>query len=382
MQTMIDPLIEVRAALNTTTNVTGGLGSSTWGAIEIQKKVDQLIADVINRGVDLTPLVARKPLDQLSYFWNVRRTLGSTSKAAFYADGAAATPFPSELTQLYAVSKALRADYEVTGLMIAGSSSYYDALADQARDALTELSIAQEKAMICGTDTNAYGLASAYQGLLQLMLWNGSNGGDTEGTAANDAADTTSIFGTARADTAAARFLDVAYVIAGTAGTATGVLELAHLDLAITRCNKHGGKDDEKIFFCSEERVDEINQLLQSQQRFAGTLNLEGGFSIATYKGIPIVGSRYMDKNGATNTGSWNLSTDADNSMYLLDLDELEFRVLGGVDAKHVSVSGEVSGTAGYNRADVMGGYFKTYGVFVSRTFNRHVHIANLTAPI
>jgi len=378
---MIDPLMEVRTSLTTTTNVTGGLGSANWGGVEIQKKVEQLITDSINRGVDLTPLVTRKPMSQLTFFWNVRSDLGSTSKAAFYADGGSGTPYPSTKYQLYAVAKSLRADYEVTGLMLAGSSSYYDALADEAATALDELKLAQEKAMVCGTDTNAYGLASAYLGLLQLMRWNGSNGGATEGTAANDMADTTTIFGTARADAATARFLDVSYVLAGTVGTATGVLELKHLDGAIVQGNKKGAKDHARVFFCSEERVNEINQLLQPQQRFAGTLNLEGGFSIMTYKNIPIVGSRYMDKNGATNTTSWDSSTDADNSMYLLDLDEIEFRVLDGVDAQHVLVSGEVSGSAGYNRADAQGGYFKTYGVFVMRAFNPQVHICNLTAP-
>lgn len=373
--------MEVRTALTTTTNVTGGLGSATWGAVEIQKKIDQLIADVINRGVDLRPLVTRKPLGQLTYFWNVRTDLGSTDKAAFYADGAAGTPYPSTKKQLYSVSKSIRSDYEVTGLMIAGSSSYYDALADEAKDAIDQLKIAEEKAMICGTDTGAYGLANSYLGLLQLMRWYDTNGGDTEATAANEMQDTTSVFGTARANGTATAFLDCSYVLAGTIGSATGVLELKHMDKSITHSNKKGGKDHERVFFCSEERVDEINQLLQPQQRFAGTLNLEGGFTIATYKNIPIVGSRYMDQNGATNVSTWDSSTNADNSMYLLDLDVIEFRILDGVDATHVPVMGEVHGTAGYNRADAQGGYFKTYGVFVMRTFNSQVHIANLTAP-
>jgi hypothetical protein len=378
---MQDPLMEVRTSLATTTNVTGALGSSNWGGNEIQKKIDQMIADSINRGVDLRPLVTRKPMDQLTFFWNIRSNLGSTSKAAFYSEGAAGTPYPSTKYGFYAMAKAIRSDYEVTNLMMAGSRSYYDALADEAQTALDELKLAEEKAMICGADTNAYGLASAYNGLLQLMRWHSSNGGDTEGTAANKMSDTTTVFGTARADSAIGKVLDVSYVLAGTIGTATGVLELKHLDGAIVKSNKHGGKDHERVFFCSEERVDEINRLLQPQQRFAGTLNLEGGFSVATYKNVPIVGSRYMDKNGATNTTSWDSSTDADNSMYMLDLDEIEFRVLGGVDATHVAVSGEVQGSAGYNRADAQGGYFKTYGIFVMKTFNSQVHIANLTAP-
>lgn len=378
---MEDPLMEVRTALTTTTNVTGGLGSATWGAVEIQKKVDQMIADTINRGVDLKPLVKRKPMDQLTYFWNMRSDLGSTSKFAIYTDGGASTPYPSTKYQFYAVATSWRADYEVTGLMIAGSSSYYDALADEAKCALDEMKLGEEKMMICGSDTGAYGITSGFNGLLQLMRWYDTNGGDADGTVANQMKDTSSVFGKTRDGSAQGDLLDVSFVIAGTAGSATGVLELKHLDKAITLSNKHGGKDHERVFFCSEERLNEINQLLQPQQRFAGTLNLEGGFSIATYKNIPIVGSRYMDKNGATNTTSWDSSTDADNSMYLLDLDEMEMRILGGTDSKHVVVNGEVSGTAGYNRADAQGGYFKTYGIFVFRNFHPHVHISNLTAP-
>jgi len=371
-------LMEVRTALTTTTNNNLWAGTVAGGA-EINKAIDKMIVDNINRGVDLRPLVSRKPLDQLAYIWNIRTDLGSSGKAAFYSSGSYGTPYPSSKKQLYATALGLRSDYEVTGLMAEASRSYYDAMADEAKDALDQLKLVEEKTMICGTDTNAYGTTSGYLGLLQLMLWNGSNGGDAEGTAAKDMEDTTTIFGTARADSAGVRFLDVSYVIAGTAGTATGVLELKHLDEAKDRSDKHGGKDSERVYFCSVERGSEISRLLQPQQRFAGTLELEGGFKIATYKGIPIVTSRYMDKNGATNTSTWDASTDADNSMYLLDLDEIEFRVLGGVDAKHVPIMGGIG--TGNIRLDVQGGYFKTYGVFVMKKFTTQVHICNLTAP-
>src|SRR3990167_4717725 len=106
-----DPLMEVRAALLTTTN-TGGQLNSSYGGVEIQQKIDLMIADVINRGVDLRPLVTRKPLDQLNLHWNVRTDLGSTNKAAFYAEGTAGTPYPSTKRELHATALALRADYE------------------------------------------------------------------------------------------------------------------------------------------------------------------------------------------------------------------------------------------------------------------------------
>jgi len=378
---MNDPLMEVRTSLTTTTNVTGGLGSSNWGGVEIQKKVDQLITDSINRGVDLKPIVKRKQLDQYTYFWDIRSDLGSTTKFAVYSEGGAGTPYPSTKFQFYAKPISYRADYEVTGLMIAGASSFYDALADEAKCALDEMKLGEEKMMICGSDTNAYGITSGFNGLLQLMRWYDTNGGETDATGANQMSDTSTVYGKVRDGSDQGDLLDVSYVLCGTPGTSTGVLELKHLDKAITHSNRKGGKDHERVFFCSEERVDEINQLLQPQQRFAGTLNLEGGFTISTYKGYPIIGSRYMDKNGATNVSSWDSSTNADNSLYFIDLDEIEMRILRGVDTAHVVVVGEVSGSAGYNRADAQGGYFKTYGVLVMKNFHSHVHIANVTAP-
>lgn len=377
---MFDPLIQVRTALATGTN-TGGVDSrSGVGGAEIQKLIDRMIVDNINRGRDLRPLVKRKPVDQTAYIWNVRTDLGSTSKAAVYSEGGSGTPYPSTKRQLVASVISWRSDYEVTGTMMAASASYYDAMMDEARDALDKATEIEEKMMICGSDTNAYGITSGFNGLLQLMRWNGSNGGDTEGTAANDMADTATIFGTARADTAAARFLDVSYVLGGTVGTSTGALAIPHLDASIRLSNNHGAKGHQRIFFCSEARHDEISILLQPQQRFvagAGQLELEGGFRVLTYRGIPIIGSRWMDKNGAINDGSWDSSTDADNSFYLLDMDSIEMRILGGVDYRHVPITGVDASS----RSDASGGYFKTYGVFVMKRFNTQVHIGNLTAP-
>jgi len=385
---MEDPLSEVRAILTTATNATGGVASVGGGA-EIQKQIDTMIADTINRGVDLRPLVTRKPINQLTYLWNIRADLQSTTAVTFQAtEGQGGVPYFSTKHQLYAQCKALRSDYEVTNIMIAGSSSYYDALADEAQCALDNLKLYEERCMIDGSDaTYGYGLTNSYPGLRQMIgRWYDSNGGETESSNAHKMQDATAKYGIT--PNGSYDVLDPSYVVAGTAGAsgATGVMELPYLDEAITRSNKHGGKDHERIFFCSEERVNEINQLLQPQQRFAGTLNLEGGFTISTYKGIPIIGSRYMDRQGITNTtsdsaGNVAVSSATDNAMFLIDLNNVEFRVLNGVDAQHVPVSNAYYGAATYNRADTQGGFFKTYGTFVVRAFNSHVVIWNLTAP-
>src|SRR3990172_8113840 len=239
---MSNELLQVRTALATTTNTVGVVNSAAGGA-EIQKLIDTAIVESVNRAVDFRPMVSRKPLNQLAYIWNMRTGLGN--KVAFYSEGATGTPDPSPKTQLTAIAKSIRADYEVTGLQMAASASYYSALADEAKDAATALVMAEEMAFLCGSDAAAYGLAGAYDGLIQLMGSFGAFG------------DTDVIYGTARA--AARPELDVAVVLAAPA--ALDDLDLEDLDAAITNSNKAGAKGAKRIFLVSEERADEISQL-------------------------------------------------------------------------------------------------------------------------
>jgi len=247
-----DPLLSVRAALNSTSNTTGGDARSGIGGNEIQKMIDRFIVDDVNSEVDFIPLVQRKPLDQLSYIFNIKTDLGSTSKASFYSDGGNGTPYPSTKVQYFVIAKALRSDYAVTGLMQSASVSYYNALEDEARDALREMQLVEEKATLCGTDTSAYGVASAYIGLLQLM---GSNA---------TFSDTDTIYGTARAS--ARNELDVSLVAAG--ATSQDALDLKDLDSAIQKSDDAGGKGHRRHWVCSTARSYEINQLIQPQGRF------------------------------------------------------------------------------------------------------------------
>ena len=268
--------MEVRGALLSTSNNNWAAGT-TMGGAEVDHMVDRMIEDALNRGVDLLPLLNKRSVDQLGPIWTVRTDLGSTNKSAFYSEGGTGTDYPSSKVQLYEPAKQFRSDYGVTGLMAAVGG--FDVLADELKDAIDSHAIGLERSIICGSVTSAYGFASSFPGLLQLMgsyVYNG---------------DTTTVHGIARAS--GKTYLDVAYVDANASN-----LALSHLDSAITASNKAGAKGDRRIFFCSEERVDEISQLLQTQQRFTGTLDLEGGFTVQTYKRIPIVGSRYMDANG------------------------------------------------------------------------------------
>ena len=227
------------------------------------------------------------------------------------------------------------------------------------------LKLLEEKAMLCGTDTSAYGFSGSFDGLLQLM-GSYSTFGDTD-----------TVYGIARAS--GKDYLDVGLVAAGAEATAN--FDMTFLDSAITVSKKQDGNkgdDGSKIFLCSEERVDEISQFMQPQQRFPLKV-AEGafGFRVLEYRGLPIIGSRFMDKNGITWNGATKTSSYADNSMYLLAMDFVKHYILDGVDFVHVPIMGADSN----QRNDVSGGYFKTYGLFLMKRFDNQVLIYNLAAP-
>ncbi len=131
-----DAFMQIRAALDTTTEVTGGDSRTGVGAVFIQKEIDRMIREVLNKATDFRQLVPRKTIRQLAYIWNLETSMGSTAKTAFYSDGGTGTPRPSEFLHLVGSAKSLRSDYEVTNLTIAASSSYWNALEREARSAV------------------------------------------------------------------------------------------------------------------------------------------------------------------------------------------------------------------------------------------------------
>lgn len=363
-------LMEIRTALNTTTNTTGVLGSTAGGA-EVQKRIQELPVDAFNKMTDLAKMLPRKNIDQAAYIWNstTETALGgglSNSSFTFYAEGQAGSPVPTTRVQLFALARSYRTDYEVSGLMIAAGMG--DQLSEEARYAAESHAVGEERSIICGTATGAYGFAASFLGLLQLMNSN------------EDLSDTTTIYGLARAN--GREFMDVNVTFAG--ATATDALDLADLDTALRESNVRGAKGHRRIWFCSEARVDEISQRLQSQQRFVSTSNtveFDGGFRALAYKNIPIIGSRFMDRNGITWNGSSFTATSTDNAMYLLDLDHIFMVHVAGVNAVHTPVTGGGDSTSTLQRADVRGGYYKSYGVLVMDRFDTQSIIVNLAAP-
>ncbi len=385
---MRDAFLQLRTALDTTTEVfedTAG-ASSTVGAVFIQKEIDRMIRETINKNVDFRPLVARKTMRQLAYIWNLETSLGATAKTAFYGDGGTGTPQPNQYLQLVAPAKALRSDYEVTGLTQAAASSYFDALDRESRSALQALALTEEQAFILGDDGTAdtsgltlnaqVGVTGSYKGLKQQLhsevaLADGDSGGMSDATA---------IYGSTPSATSTDRQFKLNCRCVNTSSSAQNPLTLDNMDAAITVSNIEGGKSANRIYLVSERRADKLWQLLQPQGRFvigASEVSIDGGGRVLTYRGIKIISSRFQALNGVTGNGSAVTFTDTDNSVLLLDMDNISFYNVAGVDARHIPIMGLSTAI----RSDVEGGYYKTYGVFVVEKFNTQVVIYNLSTP-
>jgi hypothetical protein len=339
---MSEQLEQLRSALNANTNI-GGVDPA-FGSVEVNAKINSMIVDASPKFSEIRAVIPREDIGgQSSYIWNVRTT-DNTSTVWGYSTSESGsntnTPAQGAKVQLTAVAKSVRTDWEVEGFFKAASSSYYNAMADEVNNALGKHVDMEERQILSGDDTGAYGSATGFLGLKQIV-----NSFVTIG-------DTDTVFGVTRAS-------GKTYMDAQVVDAATAVLTLPNLDAAITAQGKVQGKPG--FFVVSYERADEINQLLQAQQRFAGTLNLEGGFTVATYQGIPIVKSRYADKNGAADT---------DTAMYLIAANNLVMKTLA--ETQNVM--------ADLGRADAEGGYIKTYEVLVCKDLTKNVIIDDLAA--
>lgn len=341
-----DSLIkELRASLSATTN-TGGVAPG-YDAVEINAVIDKFIVDASPKFSELRSMIPRESISQGSFIWNVR-TSDNTSGIAGYSwsentivSGTNTnTPAQGAKVQLHAEPKSLRVDWEVENFFLAASRSYYDAVADEIENATKKIIDLEERQIVVGVDTS-YGLAAGFNGLRQIV-----NSYVTVG-------DTTTVFGVTRAS--GKTYMDAQVVDAGAAA-----FKLSFLDSMITKQRKVQAMPG--MFVVSYERADEINQLLQSQQRFMGTMNTPAGFTVSTYQGIPIVRSRYMDKAG---------SADTDTVAFLIAQDNLKMKVLKELSNQEVDLG----------RYDAKGGFLSVYECLVSPRLISNVLLYNVAVP-
>ena len=379
--------LQVRTALDSTTEVTGGDARTGVGAVFIQKEIDRMIRETINKDTDFRQLVPRKTIYQRAYIWNMETSIGSTVKTAVYSDGGTGTPYPNQYLQCVAPAISYRSDYEVTNFTLATASSYFDALDREARSALQSHALTEEQMFILGDDATAestgltlnaqVGVTSSFKGLKQLLssavaVASGYSGGF---------ADASACYNHTRSSTVTDKEYALNCKTVCTSGSASNPLSTDNFNASITVSNIAGAKRSNRIFLCSERRMDEIGDLIMPQGKYvigASSVELDGGQRVLSWRGIKIIASRLMALLGVTSTNGTSVTfADTDNCVLLLDMDNISFYNVAGVDAMHVPVMGADAS----QRSDVQGGFFKTYGVFVVEKLNTQVVIWNLSTP-
>jgi len=341
---MEQELKALRSALNATSNV-GGI-EPVYGAVEIEAKINKMIADESPKFSELRNMIPRVALPGTSTeVWNIRTTdNSSTSWGYSTSEGGSNTNTPAQgaTVQLYAATKSVRTDWAVENYLKVASASYYNAVQDEMQNAVAIHVDQEEKQIVSGTDAGAYGDADGFAGLKQII-----NSFVTIG-------DTSTVFGVTRAS--GKTYMD-AQVVDG----AAAAFKVSMLDSAMTAQKEVNGRPG--MFVVSYKREDEINGKLQAQQRFvAPSLEIEGGFRLSTYRGVPIVPSRYMDKNGAADT---------DTALYLTHKGNFEMKV--GKETSNTMVA--------QTRADETGGYLSTYEFLKCKELTKNVIIDDVAVP-
>lgn len=140
-------------------------------------------------------------------------------------------------------------------------------------------------------------------------------------------------------------------------------LTKAKLDKAIRDAFEDGGRGS--LFITKPEQMDNIHDLFSSQQRFMNEVEIEAGFVVQTYRGVPII----MSVNCSDTAGD-DLENDSagPGDIFLVDRRHLEKRVLKSPQLTSISKDGP---TAKW--------YLEAYENLVARKPNAHAAIYDLS---
>jgi hypothetical protein len=333
-------LKELRATLSAATN-TGGVAPG-YSAVEVAAVIDKFIVDASPKFSQVRNMIPRESFDQGAYIWNVRTSDNSAGAWGISASESAANTINAAAgakKQLYAAIKSFAIGWEVENFFLSISRSQYDAVVDEIQNAIAKAIDMEERQVIGGTDTGAYGNASGFLGLKQLL------------NSYVTLSDTTTVFGTARGS--GKTYMDCQLV-----NVANAALTIKHLDSAVDALTAVGGQAG--YFLTSIPMGSKMSQLLQSQQRFVGTMNIAGGFQLQTYNGVPIVRSKYMDKFG---------SSDTDTAFALIGANNLVMKVVKELSNKDIDLG----------RYDSVGGNITMYEVLVAKDLTKNVLVYGVT---
>lgn len=232
-----------REALNRALTVSGA------GNVLLQTNINRVVQMLTLREFGAQATLPRKPGSGNAAYIN-RRTAGTTG-GEWVADTDTATEEVGSYAQVSFTYRTLLTKGQVTRKLIATGRSYGDVLAQELAGKSEDFANIFESALLIG-NAGAGGNANQINGLLTLI--NAQSG----------------------------------QVVAQTTAAGGDDLTLAKLDAAIDKVKGAGSRSD-LVIYASFHGARKLNATLQAQQRFVNETEIDGGFRVNTYNGIPIV---------------------------------------------------------------------------------------------
>ena len=279
------------------------LNVSGEGSDIVQEQIDTTIALLLNYKNPLRVNMPRKPGSGPAYYCNRRTAIAAGSRGEWVADTDSFTEITGSYTRVEFPYKTIGAKGKVTRKLQAIGKSYVDVLAEEIEARIAEVKTDEEDALInanfTSTDSDApTGLIKQLNDVSQVVTTGSTDGGTS--------------------------------------------LTLSKMDELIDKCK---GEPDAIIMSKKGRRI--LQTLLQTYQRWVDKVEVEGGFKLLSYNGIPIfVSDGVLDTyyfNGTSLVGT-TTTTDKESTLaiaisfdeaFISELTPMTFQLLAKVSTQY-----------------------------------------------
>jgi hypothetical protein len=248
-----------------------GTLNETSGSVLLQTYINRTVQELTVRELGLLAVMPRKQGQGDMEYINVRTALEDTATAAtsggmWVTDSETLTAATGTYAQKSFPYKTLATRGTVTRFLQARGRNYGDLLAESLRSKAEDFANTLENGLING-DTAVSGYAAACNGLLTML-----NNAGSAALGVN-------------------RFFCMEDISTPATPVATNLpqaLTLAKLDEGIDAVKGAASKSN-MVILCSKAGHRKLNALLQADQQFNNVVEIDAGFRVRTYDGIPII---------------------------------------------------------------------------------------------
>ena len=260
--------------------------NETSGAVLLQTYINRTVQQLTVRELGALAVMPRKQGMGDKEYINVRTALDESNGGAWVTDGESLTATVGSYAQKEFAYKTLATRGQVTRFLQARGRNYGDLLAESLRSKSEDFSNSLGYTLING---NSAGAAAQMNGLLTILN----------------------------------HYLGVNRFVTANAGAAPAAFSLSKLDETIDSVKGASSKAS-MVIICSKAGHRELNSALQQDQQFSDMVEIDAGFRVRSYDGIPIIqDTNVLDTYLMDSTGKVieNFSTGTSTLYIVLNLD-------------------------------------------------------------